>query len=223
MDRRERLSIDGGAPLELILAALDNDRAGLWTALPGIVQSFSAQAMTCVVQPAIQAQLRLPNGTFQLVTLKPLVDVPVIFPSGGGFTLTFPVKQGDECLVVFASRCIDGWWQSGGVQAPIEVRLHDLSDGFALVGPRSQPRVLSAISTTTTQLRSDDGAAYVEIAGGHAVNIVAPGGVTITGNLHVTGAVIAGFGSGDQVGLQTHTHSGVQPGAGSTGAPTAGT
>lgn len=30
--------------------------------------------------------------------------------------------------------------------------------------------------------------------------------VTIEGNLHVTGAVIAGFGTDDQVGLQTHRH-----------------
>lgn len=28
----------------------------------------------------------------------------------------------------------------------------------------------------------------------------------VTGDLHVTGAVIAGYGGGDQVGLQTHAH-----------------
>jgi phage gp45-like len=41
--------------------------------------------------------------------------------------------------------------------------------------------------------------------------------VVITGDLHVTGAVIAGFGGGDQVGLQTHLHTDGTPG------PTPGT
>ena len=35
--------------------------------------------------------------------------------------------------------------------------------------------------------------------------------VEIDGDLHATGAVIAGFGGGDQVGLETHTHPGGVP------------
>lgn len=46
--------------------------------------------------------------------------------------------------------------------------------------------------------------------------------VKIAGNLQVTGSVIAGFGTGDQVGLQTHLHT--SGGAGSpTSVPTPGT
>ncbi|MGC8050122.1 Gp138 family membrane-puncturing spike protein, partial [Salmonella enterica] len=78
-------------------------------------------------------------------------------------SMTFPVAQGDECLVVFASRCIDSWWQSGGIQEQAELRMHDLSDGFAILGFRSQPRALSNISTTSAQLRSDDGATFIDL------------------------------------------------------------
>jgi hypothetical protein len=57
----------------------------------------------------------------------------------------------------------------------MEFRMHDLSDGFAFVGPRSTPRVLSGVSTTATQLRSDDGATMVEVSPGkirlQAVNV----------------------------------------------------
>ena len=45
----------------------------------------------------------------------------------------------------------------------------------------------------------------VEIKCGTKVHIDCPL-VEITGDLHVQGAVIAGYGGGDQVGLQTHTH-----------------
>jgi phage baseplate assembly protein gpV len=103
-----------------------------------------------------------------------------VFPSGGGCTLTFPLQPGDECLVVFASRCIDGWWQSGGSQLPMEPRMHDLSDGFAIPGPRSKARPLPNVSTSAVQLRSDDGQAYVQLnPGTHEVDTVTPGKVTV--------------------------------------------
>ena len=40
---------------------------------------------------------------------------------------------------------------------------------------------------------------------GHSL-VFGSGGLTVTGDLHVTGAVIAGYGGADQVGLQTHKH-----------------
>lgn len=53
--------------------------------------------------------------------------------------------------------------------------------------------------------------------------LTAIGGGTYTGNLQVQGNVVAGFGGGDQIGLLTHTHAGVQPGVGSTAPPSPGT
>jgi hypothetical protein len=148
--------------------------------MPGIIQSFDPgnenRPPTCVVQPAIKGQL---GG--KSVSLMPLVDVPVIFPRGGGVTLTFPIKAGDECLLIFADRCIDFWWQSGSVQEPVDPRQHDLSDAFAIVGPQSGATKISNISMTAAQFRSDDGLAYLEInPTTHAMNIVAPGGLNVT-------------------------------------------
>ena len=176
MDRRERWA----EPVEALRAALDGRQAEMWTALPGIVQSFDPAAMTVSVQPAVAGRISDEAGKAASVDLPILPDVPVVFPGGGGFALTFPVAAGDECLVVFASRCIDAWWQSGGVGEPMEPRMHDLSDGFALVGVRSQPHRLSpAVHTGNTQLRADDGSAYVEITPGGAVTAVGPSSVTV--------------------------------------------
>src|SRR5574343_122065 len=151
MDRREGFN---DIPTAL-LAALQGWQSGVWTALPCIVQSFNAAAMTIVARSAIRGVIRNPQGSEYELEMPLLLDVPVIFPSGGGFTLTFPITEGDECLVVFASRCIDSWWQLSGVQGQAEFRMHDLSDGLAFVGPRSQPRAVSGISTTAVQLRTD--------------------------------------------------------------------
>lgn len=135
----------------------------LRVALPGIIQSFDPETVTCVVQPAIRYVETDNDGNRATNNYPLLVDVPVVFPRGGGITLTFPVKAGDECLVIFADRCIDFWWQSGGVQEPVDSRQHDLSDAFAIIGPQSQAKKISGISTSAAQFRSDDGGAYVEI------------------------------------------------------------
>lgn len=188
-------------------------RAGLWTALPGIIQSFSGGGdfpLTCAVQPAIKVLVRQQDGSIVSTPLPLLVDCPVQFPSGGNCTLTFPVAPGDECLVVFANRCIDAWWQSGGIQEQAEVRMHDLSDGFVLLGFRSKPRALANVSTTATQLRSENGATYIEMNPAlQKVKIVAPGGfdvvaplstfsaaVTITGLLTFVGGMVGSAASG---------------------------
>ena len=224
-------------------------QAEIWTALPGIVQSFDAAAQTCVVQPTIMMPIRGEDEQFVATALPLLTDCPVHFPSGGNCTLTFPVKVGDECLVVFSSRCIDSWWQSGGVQEQAERRMHDLSDGFVFVGVRSQPRTIPGISTSVTQLRSDDGAAFFELdPSSHKLRIVAPGGlevvtphatfserVTVTGLFtflgglvgsavagaaaKITGAInfIGTLTSNGKLIDDTHQHSGVQPGSGTSG------
>ena len=141
---------------EALRLALEGHQAQVWTALPGIIESFDADAVTCTVQPAIKAEVRAPDGSTEWVSLPLLLDCPVAFQRGGGGTLTFPIAKNDECLVIFASRCIDAWWSAGGVQVQSEFRMHDLSDGFVIVGPYSQPTKIWNISTNSVQLRSND-------------------------------------------------------------------
>lgn len=219
MDQRER----AGDPYEAIRAALDGRQTTIWTALPGIVQSYDAVAQTCVVQPALQGRNTNTSGHASFVNIALCLDCPVVFPGGGGVTLTLPIKKGDECLLVFSSRCIDAWWQQGGVQPPMEVRMHDLSDGFVLPGVRSQPRRLTGVSTTHAQLRSDDGTTYVDLdPTGAAVKIKATGGITLDGNVAVTGNVAMNGSTVTHGGVnigKDHVHAGVQAGGSNTAVP----
>lgn len=176
MDRRERSATLDTA----VLAALMGHQAGIWTALPGIVLSYDAAKGTCEIQPAIKALIRNEVGVESWVNLPPLVDCPVVFPSGGGFVLTFPINPGDEALVVFASRCIDAWWQSGGVQVQAELRMHDLSDGFVLVGPRSQAKRITGASSSAVELRNEANTTSVSIKPNGDVAIKSPTKLEIT-------------------------------------------
>ena len=159
--------------------ALDSLRAEIQTSMPAIVQSFDPATRTITAQPTIRYQVTNYDNTKRWVTLPIIVDIPVVFPSGGGYTLTFPIAKGDECLLVFASRCIDAWWYKGGVQNQDDIRFHDYSDGFALVGVNSKPNVIPAISTSAVQLRSNSGGTYVEI-NANKINVVSPTEITLT-------------------------------------------
>ena len=169
-----------GALAEVLASERKTTSEQLRVALPGIIQSFDPDAVTAVVQPAIRYVERDNDGNKSTKDYPLLVDVPVVFPRGGGCTLTFPVKEGDECLVIFADRCIDFWWQSGGIQEPVDGRMHDLSDAFCIVGPQSQAKKISGISTSAAQFRSDDGSTYLEIdPTTKKIKLVAPGGLDV--------------------------------------------
>ncbi|WP_419686154.1 Gp138 family membrane-puncturing spike protein [Serratia marcescens] len=201
-----------GGEQNMATALTDDIMSNLRVALPGIIQSFDPETVTCVVQPAVKGYESDDAGKKSSLSLPLLVDIPVIFPRGGGVTLTFPVKAGDECLLMFADRCIDFWWQNGEVQEPVDGRMHDLSDAFAIVGPQSQAQKISGISTRAAQLRTDEGAAFIELdPSSHAVNVTTPGKLTasaqggteinspeivLNGNVTINGNLSQGMGDG---------------------------
>lgn len=225
MDRRER----SGQGVTALLAAFEGLQSSIWTALPGIIQSFDATKKTARILPALKARIQAPDGSFEWVTLPELLDCPVHFAGGGGVTLTFPLKQGDECLVVFGNRCIDNWWKFGSpggtvAQEQAELRMHDLSDGFCIAGFSSVPKVIPNISTTKAQLRNDAGTMYLEVdptgvIAVHApvLNFVAPT-INITGAINLTGTLDA---SGDihAAGTSLHEHTHTAPSGGGTTSP----
>lgn len=186
MDQRERLnSFEEG-----LNTALDGRQAQIWTTMPGIVESVNGNG-TVNVQPAIKCQVRAPDGSMVWTALPLLLDCPIVYQRGGGCTFTFPIAKDDECHVSFSSRCIDAWWSSGGVQVQSEFRMHDLSDGFAYVGPFSLATLISGISTDSAQLRSNDGSTYFDLnPTTQKIKIVAPGGFEVDAPTNLfTGAV----------------------------------
>ena len=143
-----------------IKAAVDAGTKGLRVACPAIVQEWNAEQQTVSVKLAIKEVLKL-RGKETEVEVPMLVDVPVVMPRAGGYSLVFVPRAGDECLVVFSDMCIDSWWQSGGIQSQAERRRHDLSDAFAIMGCWSQVTKPS-MPNEGMRLQSDDGEHYIE-------------------------------------------------------------
>ena len=149
----------------------DGWKSTLRVACPGIIQSFDSKEQTVTVQLTLREQVSDSEYNKEWMEIPLLLDVPIVVPRAGGYTLTMPIKQGDECLVVFGDMCIDAWWELGGIQNQLEKRRHDLSDGFAILGVWSQPKVLKNYSTDSCQLRNEKGTSYIELKD-NEINIV---------------------------------------------------
>lgn len=153
--------------------------------LPGIIRSFDSNTQLASVQPAIKRVFK--NGGE--IDLPIVTNVPVVFPRAGNFVLTMPVKESDECLLVFSERDIGQWVKSGQVSQPSDFRIHSLSDGIAIIGLSSQPNKIANFNSSGTELRSLDGKYKISIADngdinieneGAAIRLLNSGGISIT-------------------------------------------
>ena len=136
--------------------------------------AFNPQKMTVSVQPTIQEVIR--QGAVPKITPLPILDdVPIKIPTAGGWSLTLPIKIGDECELSFQDMAFDLWWQNGGVQKQPDGVLfrHDIGDAFAEFGVRSVPNVIPNYSTTSAQLRNDAGTVNITLSATE-ININAP-------------------------------------------------
>lgn len=186
-------------PSEVYKVLAKNISSNLRVAMPGVIASFDANKQTVEVDLVIYDRIavNLPQAlanyspTTGDIKIPTLIDVPIVLPRGGsgavGAALTFPIQPGDECLVIVADMCYNEWFDAGGINNVQQVlRRHDLSDAFAILGPWSQPRALLNYSTTSTQLRTEDGATYLDLdASGPTLSGPT---VTLDGLLALTGA-----------------------------------
>lgn len=176
----ERLSNND---LDFYTTLMDSIFSRMRVSIPGIISKFDAETQTAEVQIALREHVQQENMQYAWTEIPPLLDVPVVFPRGGGYALTFPVKKGDECLIVFSDMCFDSWFSMSGIQNQIEKRRHDLSDAIAIPGLWSQPRKLKDFSTKHVELRNEDRSEFIRMKPG-VIDLVAPSirvnGVNIT-------------------------------------------
>lgn len=110
---------------QAIVDLVRGEISGIHTSAPGVIISYDAGRAT--VQPSIKYKVE--DG--RVLDAPLIVNVPVYFPGVEGRSITFPVKPGDHCWLMFAERSIDDWLLGGESDDP---RKYDLTDCSAFVG-----------------------------------------------------------------------------------------
>lgn len=187
----------------------------------GKIVAFNKEELTCDVE-LLELKPNISAGESEYAVL---CQLPLIVEGTDDSWLTWGDIVGCECLVHFNDRNIDNWFATGEKYAPNTNRLHDLSDGFVTLRPRSKPKVFEYDDTgvvihkgnVNIKLTADT----VEITNGNAVFTMSGDTITVTGNLVVSGTINAQgtITSADDcvsggISGKTHTH------IGNAGSPT---
>ena len=155
------------------------------TAIPATIVAFDPENQLAQVQIAINTLL-VDNKEIEI---PPLINIPVAFIRGGGFSFTQPIAVGDECLLVFCEKSIDRWKTSGAGFTAENTHRHALSDAIASVFISSQPNKIPDFDAENLQLKKDDGSVSVTLKKDGSFDIVSNSAtITIDDASNITAA-----------------------------------
>jgi hypothetical protein len=186
----------------LVFKALAKRIAGtLRCGLPGIITRFDPVKQYASVRLVITENLIKATGGVEPKAIPDLEDVLVLFPGDANWCLTFPTVVGCECYVCFADMCINQWATFGCLGSNTDPvprnqelqRRHDLSDGFAILAPRSQPNTIPSFSTTSVELRSMDNSTKLQMDKANGIQLKT-NHLSIAGIVPIAGTTTSTFG-----------------------------
>jgi hypothetical protein len=144
---------------DVILLAVRSELAKVQTSIPGRILTYDREKQRAQIQTSIRGRYENPE-TEELESYlpPPIPNVPVQFPSGGGFSITWPLKKNDDVRLAFCSRSIDEWLTSGSADnEPTDLRRFDLTDAVAIPGIRSFRNSLDGTEDNALVLQHESG------------------------------------------------------------------
>lgn len=188
------------AEIEQTARAVVND---IHTAMPGEIILYDAGAGTATVKPI--GKFITSDG--KELDYPTITEAPVSFPfcQNAGVGIAFPVKKGDSCIIIVSEVELDAW--RSGADSEGSLRF-DLTSAMVIPGLLEGGSSASERASRENAVILTAGDAEVTVSGdgckidtGSTVLNVSDSGVSIKGNLTVTGDVKAG-----SVSLKEHTH-----------------
>lgn len=143
---------------EILKFAISQSLSDVRVALPGIVTAYNSTTQRCTAKPTIPDSRIDPELGRVTEKLKPITEVPVIFPGNKHHRTTWPVEVGDGVLLVFASSSLDAWLASSVETADDQDdRHHHLTDAIAIPGlyskaPTTAPSDALVVHSTSLKL-----------------------------------------------------------------------
>jgi hypothetical protein len=196
----------------------------------GEIKSFDPARQKATVQIVIKQVISVDSFGNKTYTDYPLlIDCPVMVLFGGVDFMSMPIVSGDNCIVVFADREIDNWFVNGGNQPPTTSRVHDLSDGIAIVGIRPLTNSIATYLANGIRLSHGGGSSRMDFTDALITSVAAlfyhHGDMRISEDLRVDGnfTVIGdtyGNGGGDwtlRANLQQESGKSIHAGNGANG------
>jgi len=100
-----------------------------------------------------------------------ITNIPLAITKGGGLKFTYPIKQGEDCTLIFSQRSIDNFLLEGDIQRPFEgedptkttIRCMDMTDAMCFPGVITNKETISNYATDAIEIRNEDGTVKVSV------------------------------------------------------------
>lgn len=169
----------------------DDITGKLYCALPAIVESVNYENQTIEASPVTIMKRTDDAGMVTDFKLPMLVDVPFQCYKGGGYSITVPVKQGDECLIIFTDVDFSAWFQNGGFNYAEHSFQHSYTNAIAIIGISSEVNAIPNYNPNAIEVRNADASEKISLSEGNitlkSATITLDGNVTTTGTSNLQG------------------------------------
>ena len=201
----------------VLARAIRDQLCDLHVALPGRVESYDEATQLADIKVMIQRVVETEDdpGKLTAESLPVLPAVPVGFLRAGGMFISFPVKKGDDGLLIFSERSLDRYRATGEETAPGDQRCHGLGGAIFMPGavvPASD-KLADAHADNLTMGR--DGGSQIHIRPDDEIHLGSAGAadfVALAAKVLTELTAVA-------TAFNAHVHPGVLAGAAVTGPP----
>lgn len=179
------------------------------TCVPAQIVSYNPELQTATVKPTISGRFQDPEtGALTPFPLPTIANVPVWFPrsSAGTHSFVWPLVPGDTVVLVIGDRSLDEWKSTGLPEnVPADTRRFDLTDAIAFPG----------CSTLNAPIPASGYAAGASVLQGTDIRL----GSSAASAPVVLATLLSSFLGTLKLWLDSHKHSGVTTGPGTSGPP----
>lgn len=152
---------------ELIQSAMDSRLKETVHILPGIVETYYADTQSVDVKIATTEPLiSITDGsvTYEIPALVP--KAKVLFPGGGGFTVSWPLLAGDHVTCLFFDLYVEDYRQTGQQSNPTLIGKHMGYTCVVLPGSCADASVAKSAPTAAMVVGVDNDPAQIVLAPG---------------------------------------------------------
>ncbi len=164
--------------------------------LPGRVVEYYPENQTADVQICAESISNDSETLGKVIVRAPLEGVPVHTPSGGGWSMTMPIKKGNTCILFFSQVGYDHWLYEDKDKAGLLANMpkpwlrrkfHE-DDGFAFVGLNTIPTAIKSYSPEHSQWRNEDAQQKISLNADGSIEVLSPTqlDITVEGDVNLT-------------------------------------
>jgi len=150
---------------------LNQFKKSLYSVIPGVIETYNQTTKRCRVKPAIN--IRKTDDTTEEQTA--IINVPVVWPSGGGFTILSPLPAGTPVLIFFSQRGITKFKETFSTEDPGK---GVFAKEDAIVIPSFGGLSVSPATSDGICMQAEDGLNYIFVEDGD-IEVTAQSKVTV--------------------------------------------